>query len=203
MNFAVQLKKELQQIAKSHEISFEKDIEEEKEISVIYSIYNALLVLNYMRQKKLNDLNIIEIGGGVQGETCRQIFRFAPEYDIEIKSYTIFDGLDFGIDQQKYLTKCLNPQQITRVQFCNLYQKVFPIKSESFLFSQETLSSASTATQNMYYNIFQNKIEHGYIIWMSALGPSESFYEKIKKQSDIVESLPRPIVHMQRKILTF
>jgi len=203
MNFAIQLKKELIQTAQNHTISLNEEIAKETKVEVIYAVYTALLVLNYIRKKKLNNLNIIEIGGGSKGEQCFRIFQFASAYDIQIKSYTIFDGLDFCMDQQKYLVKVLSPLEMTRVQFCNLHQKVFPLKSDSFLFSQETLSTASKQIQTMYYNILQNKIMHGYIVWLSPVGPNESFYEKIKKQSEIEESLPRPIVHMQKKILTF
>ena len=49
-----------------------------------------MLILKYIKEFDLKDLNIIEIGGGYGG-LCYYLKNIAELYNINISSYTIFD----------------------------------------------------------------------------------------------------------------
>ena len=65
-------------------------------------IYHALIILKYIKSLNLNNLNIVEIGGGYGG-LCLAINYFQKFFNLNITEYNIID-LDQALKlQQKYL----------------------------------------------------------------------------------------------------
>lgn len=78
-------------------------------------ILHSLLILSTMSEYNLNEIDIVEIGGGYGG-LCFFIYNLAYLFNITIKSYTFFDLNEPLILQKKYLEQ-LN---ITNVNFMNI-----------------------------------------------------------------------------------
>ena len=88
-------------------------------------IYISLLILEDIKKYKLNNIDIIEIGGGYGG-LCFFVHSIAKLYKIEINSYTIFDLLEASNLQEKYL----NALQIVNVNFYQLNK--YKVNKNSF-----------------------------------------------------------------------
>lgn len=123
-------------------------------------IYHSLLILKYIKESSLDNLNIIEIGGGYGG-LAFFINKLAYIFDIKICSYTIFDLLEASNLQTKYLdalkidnTKCY---QINN--FENL-------KKDSFLISNYAFSEISLELQKEYTEKILNPYTlYGFLVW--------------------------------------
>ena len=85
-------------------------------------LLHSILILEDMKKYKLNNIDIIEIGGGYGG-LCFFIHSIAPLYEININSYAIFDLLEPSLLQEKYLN-ILNIKNVNffRVSKQSLYQ---------------------------------------------------------------------------------
>ena len=123
-------------------------------------LFQTLYILEDMKKYKLNNIDIIEIGGGYGG-LCFFIHSIAPLYDININSYTIFDLLEASLLQEKYL----NALNIEKVQFYQL-DNFNNLKNNSFLISNYAFSEFPKELQIEYtekiinpYTIF------GFLAW--------------------------------------
>ena len=66
-------------------------------------ILHSFLILNYMKTCKLNNVNVIEIGGGYGG-LCFYLYKLCHIFEININSYIIFDLSEPLLLQEKYLS---------------------------------------------------------------------------------------------------
>ena len=62
-------------------------------------ILHSMLILKYMQDNMLNNIDIIEIGGGYGG-LCFYMYNIAPLFNITINTYSIFD-LNMPLKLQK------------------------------------------------------------------------------------------------------
>ena len=122
-------------------------------------ILHSLLILEYMKDNSLDNIDCIEIGGGYGGE-CFFIMKLAKLYNINISSYTIFDILEASQLQQKYLNKLeLNVNCYQLDNFDNL-------KNNSFLISNYAFSEIPLDIQNEYTTQVINPfVSYGYLCW--------------------------------------
>ena len=65
-------------------------------------ILHSLLVLDYMKKISLNNINVVEIGGGYGG-LAFFINKIAPLVGVEIDSYIVFDLYEATLLTKKYL----------------------------------------------------------------------------------------------------
>ena len=107
-------------------------------------ILHSLLILEDMKKNKLNNIDIIEIGGGYGG-LCLFMHNIAALYDININSYTIFDLLEVSQLQKKYL----NALNIKNVNCCQL-DNFNNLKNNSYLISNYAFSEISKELQIKY-----------------------------------------------------
>lgn len=127
-------------------------------------ILHSLLILEYIKEKKLNNINFIEIGGGYGG-LCLFIYKLAPLFDINIDSFTIFDLLEVTKLQELYL----NSLDIKNVKYYQL-NNFDKIENNSFLISCYAFSEISKEIQNEYINkIINPYVNYGFISWNSIL----------------------------------
>lgn len=123
-------------------------------------ILHSFLILEYMQNKKLNDLNIIEIGGGYGG-LCFFINKLSKLFNIVINSYTIFDLFEASQLQEKYLKK-LNMDNVNFYQLDNFKG----LNKDSFLIGNYSFSEISLDIQKIYIEkILTPFISHGFLCW--------------------------------------
>jgi hypothetical protein len=99
-------------------------------------ILHSFLVLEYVKKNNLNNLNIIEIGGGYGG-LCFFINKLSHLFNINIISYIIFDIYEASKLQELYLNK---------FQIDNFVE----LNKESFLVSNYAFSKISPDLQKEY-----------------------------------------------------
>jgi len=123
-------------------------------------ILHSLLILQYIDDKKLNNIDFIEIGGGYGG-LCVFIHKLAPLFNIKINSYTIFDLVEASQLQDKYL----NAVDIDNVNCCQL-ENYNDMEPNSFLVSTYAFSEIPGEIQSKYIeNIINPFATHGFIAW--------------------------------------
>ena len=113
-----------------------------------------------MKECKLNNIDIIEIGGGYGG-LCFFIYKLAFMFDITINTYSIFDLEMPLILQKKYLEK----NNIVNVNFVNL-TNITNLNKNSFLISNYAFSEISMDLQKQYTEQVLNPYtSHGFLTW--------------------------------------
>jgi len=123
-------------------------------------ILHSFLILTYMNDCMLNNIDIVEIGGGYGG-LCFFIYNLASLFNITIKSYSIFDLYYPLLLQQKYLEN-LN---INNVNYMDL-DCIKNIKENSFLISNYAFSEISMDIQKIYTEKLLNPYtSHGFLAW--------------------------------------
>ena len=123
-------------------------------------LLHSLLFLEDMKKYKLNNIDIIEIGGGYGGLSFF-IHNIAPLYEININSYIIFDLLEASLLQEKYL----NALNIKNVHF-NQLDNVDNLKNNSFLISTYAFSEIPMSIQKDYSEKILNPYTNfGFIAW--------------------------------------
>jgi hypothetical protein len=143
-------------------------------------ILHSLLILEDMKKYKLDNVDIIEIGGGYGG-LCFFIYNIATLYGININSYTIFDLLEPSLLQEKYL----NSLDIKGVKFYQL-DNFNNIKNNSFLISNYAFSEISKELQMEYIEkIINPYTSFGFLAWNFI--PVYNFVENsiIEKEEEI------------------
>lgn len=122
-------------------------------------ILHSFLALQFMKNNSLNNIDIIEIGGGYGG-LCLFIYKIAPIFDIVINSYTIFD-LEYPMILQKKYLKLHNININTYDINSN-----FNLNNNSFLISNYAFSEISLDLQQNYSNKLLNPyISYGFLAW--------------------------------------
>ena len=127
-------------------------------INNIRYIYQSLHILNHIKYLQLNNVNVIEIGGGYGGLSF-YIRNLSYIYNISINSYTIYDLEDVSKFQIRNQTE-LNNNIITK----NLPDNI-NLKNQSFLISIYALSELIPSLIDDYNNLVLPFIKNGYLIW--------------------------------------
>ena len=123
-------------------------------------ILHSFLIFEYIQTLKLNNLDIIEIGGGYGG-LCFFIHRLSSIFDISINTYTIFDLLEASNLQEKYLAN-LNIKEGYFYQLDNFEN----LKQNSFLISNYAFSEISLEIQKDYLaKIIKPFTSNGILCW--------------------------------------
>lgn len=124
-------------------------------------IYQTLLILDHVKSEMLNNLNIIEIGGGYGG-LAFFIKNIAPIYGIKISSYTIFDLPAPTQLQKKYLSA--HGMDI-EVAILDSFDPSL-LHKNSFLISNYAFSEIDMNVQEKYTEKVLNPyVSHGFLAW--------------------------------------
>ena len=114
-----------------------------------------------MNDCMLNNIDIIEIGGGYGG-LCFFINKLANLFNINVNTYTIFDLPEALQLQKKYLTDELNVINLNFAEINNFTN----IKENSFLVSTYAFSEIPLDLQKDYTNKILNPYtSHGFLAW--------------------------------------
>lgn len=123
-------------------------------------ILHSFLILEYIQKLNLNNLDIIEIGGGYGG-LCFFIHKLSILFNLNIVSYSIFDLLEASKLQEKYLDN-LNIKNSYTYQLDNFVN----IKKNSFLISNYAFSEITLDLQKKYSEqIIKPYTSNGLICW--------------------------------------
>jgi hypothetical protein len=122
-------------------------------------IFHSLIILNNIISKKLNNIDIIEIGGGYGG-LCFFIHNIAKILNININSYTIFDIKEVTILQKRYL-KLLD----INVETYDINDD-WKLNENSYLISNSAFSEIPMNLQKEYTEKILNKyVSNGFLVW--------------------------------------
>ena len=123
-------------------------------------ILQSLLILEHIKKNNLNNVNIIEIGGGYGG-LCLFVYKIAELYKININSYVIFDLPEASKLQKIYLDS-LNIKNVECYQLDNFKD----LEKDSFLVSTYAFSEIPISIQKEYISKIINPYTNfGFIAW--------------------------------------
>tara|TARA_A100001201_G_scaffold18506_1_gene21014 strand:+ start:431 stop:1213 length:783 start_codon:yes stop_codon:yes gene_type:complete len=121
-------------------------------------IYHSFLILGHMKECGQNNPDIIEIGGGYGG-LCYYLYNLSNLFDIEIKSYSVFDIYEICILQKKYL-------QNFNININAYRVNDFQLKENSFLISNYAFSELPEDLRDEYSKFLINRFtSHGFLAW--------------------------------------
>jgi hypothetical protein len=128
-------------------------------------VKTAIQILRHLKSKyDGDDINIVEIGGGYGGQAF-VLFTMASLFDVNIKSYTMFDLEASSKLQRKYIHNLSDHIQTDKFDFRMYNKSSFSIKENSFVISNYSLSEVDeTVKQSYFTNIFPN-ITGGFFCW--------------------------------------
>ena len=124
-------------------------------------ILHSLLILTFMSNHKLNNLDIIEIGGGYGGLSLF-MHKISHLFKINIISYTIIDLPEISLLQKTYLD-ALDMTKNMHFYNINNYKN---LKENSFLISNYAYSEISIELQQEYTEKILNPyVSYGFLVW--------------------------------------
>jgi hypothetical protein len=123
-------------------------------------ILHSILILSYMNECNLNNIDVIEIGGGYGG-LCYFIYKLSNFFNIKINTYTIFDLPEPLQLQAKYL----DGLNINNVNFYDL-NNFGTLNKNSFLVSNYAFSEIALPLKHEYTNkVLNTYVSHGFLTW--------------------------------------
>jgi hypothetical protein len=140
-------------------------------------ILHSLLILEHIKNLNINNIKIVEVGGGYGG-LCLAINHFSKLYNITF-DYTIIDLEYVSKLQSNYLA-----QHFVSVKCIEPYGE--SLEGEYFLISNYCFSEIDKDSQNKYISLLFPKVKHGFIIWNMMEDP---YYFGFK--CDILEEYPQ------------
>jgi hypothetical protein len=123
-------------------------------------IFHSFLILDWMVESGLNNIDVIEIGAGYGG-LCFFIHNLAHLFQIKVRSYTTFDLFEATKLQEKYL-KLLDVQNVQ----CFTIDNFQNINTNSFLISNYAFSEIPMNLQEEYtIKILNPYVKFGFLAW--------------------------------------
>jgi hypothetical protein len=124
-------------------------------------ILHSLLILTFMKKHNLNNIDIIEIGGGYGGLSF-YIHNISRLFNIKINSYTIFDLPNISKLQKVYLEALKADNNMNFYQINNYKD----LKPNSFLIANYSFSEISMDLQKEYTKKILNPyVSYGFLVW--------------------------------------
>jgi len=153
-------------------------------------VFHSLLILNYMKLSGLNDVHVIEIGGGYGGLSFF-LHRLARLCDIRIETYTGFDLPEACLLQEKYLKLLDIPAQTAQLGSIMPWPELSPA---SFVISNYGLSEFAKAIRDEYIESVLNPfVTHGFMVWNTA------YYEFMDRE--LTTEKERPLTSPQNQFV--
>lgn len=129
----------------------------------------SLDILTYMTKKQMNNIDIVEVGGGY-GFQAILLCEFAKYFSINIRSYVIVDLPEANNMQNQYIKACqMNTPCKTMVCY-NITDNTFQQSNNSFFISNYALGEFTRELQDFYVETIVKKMAHGYICWNFSVG---------------------------------
>jgi len=126
-------------------------------------LFHSHLILKHISSLKLENLNIVEIGGGYGG-LCLAINHLANDYNVTINKYNLIDLPAIGTLQRKYLESHTTNFTVNTYSAFN-YGEEITSNTNTFLISNYCFSEINFEHQSNYIKTLFPKINHGFIVW--------------------------------------
>lgn len=126
-------------------------------------LFHSHLILKHISSLKLENLNIVEVGGGYGG-LCLAISQLGKYYNVTINNYNIIDLPVITTLQRKYLESHTLNFTINTYNAFN-YGEEITSNNNTFLISNYCFSEIDSERQSKYIQILFPKIQHGFIAW--------------------------------------
>ena len=131
--------------------------------STIAYVFKALDILQHMKDSGLNDVDLLEIGGGYGGQ-CKMILDFSTIFDIKINSYTLIDLYWPNQLQKKYLESLGYTDKIKYISYEKIRDDDVDIPKFDYLVSIYALGEFMPDVQQFYIDKMHNFPYH-YLVW--------------------------------------
>lgn len=131
--------------------------------STIAYVFKALDILQHMKDSGLNNLDVLEIGGGYGGQ-CKMILDFAPLFGIDIDSYTLIDLYWPNELQRKYLETLGYTDKVKYISYEEIRDYDVKIPKFDYLVSIYALGEFMPEVQQFYIDKMRNFPYH-YLVW--------------------------------------
>ena len=139
-------------------------------------ILHALLILEYMHNLELNEVNIVELGGGYGG-LCLAIHHFSHGLK---KKYTIIDLNFVGKLQYKYLQTYGIDVNVVQPYGESLQE------NDYFLISNYCFAEIHRTHQKRYISLLFPKVKYGFITWNEFTDPYDFGFD-----CNIIDEFPQ------------
>lgn len=125
-------------------------------------VYFGLLVVRDILEKKLDNIEFIEIGGGYGGQCVilHELFRI---FNIHVTKYKLIDLDNVVQFQHKYVKAFQMQNDCEFIPFESYKEHTF--SKDSYLLSSYCLSELTDDTRKDYYENLVQQIPHGLVIW--------------------------------------
>lgn len=155
-------------------------------------IFQSMLILDNMKENNINNVDIIEIGGGYGG-LCFFLFNLSKLFNININSYVIFDLPLASKLQKTYLD--IHNISVDTYQLDNFEN----LKKNSYLISNYAYSEITIKLQNEYTDkIINDYCCGGFMAWNN-IEP----YKFFNFDADIKIEVEYPLTHPNNKYVRF
>lgn len=135
-------------------------------VTTVRYLYTGLEIIKHIKKLGLNNLRILEIGGGYGGQ-CKILFDINKVTNLNIERYTLVD-LEQPLCLQKKYIEVAGESFKHRISFisANEIKQQDNYKSDfDFFISNYAFSELSMKTQNYYIDIMLRDIPHAYLLW--------------------------------------
>ena len=137
------------------------------------------MILNYFKELNLNEVDIIEIGGG-NGGLCFYLYNISKCFNIKINSYSIFDLEIVSKLQKKVLDKLLVGESINFMTLGNYEED--KLKTKSFLIINYAYDEISSSFKTQYKEkIIYKYCQNGFITYNMVFAENDDLLEKAKR----------------------
>jgi hypothetical protein len=126
-------------------------------------ILHSHIILEHIRKLNMNNVNIVELGGGYGG-LCLALNILSNHYNITITGYNLIDLPSISVLQKKYLEHHMLSYPIQCYSAFNFGQEI-ENNDNNFLISNYCFSEISSENQSMYIKTLFPKIKHGFMAW--------------------------------------
>ena len=164
--------------------------------NTIKYIYMAMLLLDYLILKNINNIDFVEIGGGYGGFAVIT-YTVLKHMNIKLNKYILID-LDDVIDLQKlYVTTIINDNIFEFINFNDIDNINI---NNGFIFSSYSLSEMPVQCRQNYYNTVFNNITNGIFFWNTLVIDINTDIYKLEKSVEHPRTGPNNnIIYIEKK----
>ena len=143
-------------------------------------IFHSHVILSYMKKSNLDNLRIVEVGGGYGG-LLLAILIFAEKFGITIREYNIVDLKEANMIQQKFLSCYQVPAPYKLWDADTFGQDI--VGDDLFFISNYCFSEIDPQLAKQYTEHLLPKCSHGFLVWN--MRPFESFGKNVELEPEI------------------
>lgn len=145
--------------------------------STLRYMYHAGKICQQLLKIGKRDLRIVEIGGGYGALAyilTTMINKLSTQFNLSVKSYTIFDLAEVGRLQRKYLECLIENEQKDIFKYLTMDDLQKSQDQYDFLISCYCLSEIPEDIRRLYYNSLVKDVPNGFLLWNNLIGGTDN-----------------------------